>query len=87
MPTVTQAQKDAKASAQAAWQEKMDTFTKVTKEIEDAKRKGEDPKIEGEYYTDTQIDNMLEKAFEVEFSNATGFAGAREEYDSEVIWK
>ena len=84
MPTVTQAQKDAKESAQAAWQEKMDTFTKVTKEIEDAKRKGEKTKPEGEYYTDTQIDNMLEKAFEVEFSNATGFAGAREEYRQDL---
>ena len=80
MPTVTDAQKEAKVNAQAEWDRQMEAYTKVLNMTEDAKRKGDKPKVEGEFYTPDQIDKMLEKSFEVEFSNAVGFAGAREEY-------
>jgi len=80
MPTVTDAQKEAKVNAQAEWDRQMEAYTKVLDMTEDAKREGDKPKVEGEFYTSDQIDKMLEKSFEVEFSNAVGFAGAREEY-------
>ena len=80
MPTVTDAQKDAKLAAQAEWDRQMKAYTKVLNMTEDAKREGKPEKKEDEYYTEDQIDKMLEKSFEVEFSNAVGFAGAREEY-------
>ena len=80
MPTVTEAQKDAKINAQAEWDRQMEAYTKVINMTEDAKRKGEPKKADNEYYTDSQIDELLEKSINVEFSMATGFAGAREEY-------
>ena len=80
MPTVTEAQKEAKDAAQAEWDRQMEAYTKVLNMTEDAKREGKPKKGDNEYYSDTQINDMLEKSFEVEFSNATGFAGAREEY-------
>jgi len=80
MPTVTDAQKEAKVNAQSEWDRQMEAYTKVLDMTEDAKREGDKPKVEGEFYTSDQIDKMLEKSFEVEFSNAVGFAGAREEY-------
>jgi len=80
MPTVTEAQREAQDAAQAEWDRQMEAYTKVLNMTEDAKREGKPKKADNEYYTDTQINDMLEKSFEVEFSNATGFAGAREEY-------
>ena len=80
MPTVTQAQRDLKEAAQAEWDQQMEAYTKVLEMTEGAKREGKPEKADNEYYDDDQIDKMLEKAFEVEFANATGFAGKREEY-------
>ena len=80
MPTVTVAQREAKDAAKTEWDGQMKSYTDVIDQIEDAKRKGDKPKVAGEFYTSDQIDKMLEKSFDVEFSIATGFAGAREEY-------
>ena len=80
MPTVTEAQKDAKATAQAEWDSQMAAYEKVLSRLEEAKRKDEPKKADNEYYTDDQISELLEKSINVEFSIATGFAGAREEY-------
>jgi len=80
MPTVTDAQNDAKVAAQAEWDQQMEAYTKVLNMTEDAKRKGEPKKADNEYYTDDQITKLIEKSINVEFSMATGFAGAREEY-------
>lgn len=80
MPTVTVAQREAKDAAKAEWDGQMKSYTDVINQIEDAKREGKPEKKDREYYTDAQINDMLDKSIDVEFSIATGFAGAREEY-------
>jgi len=84
MPTVTQAQKDAKETAQAEWDGQMESYETVLSRLEEAKRKDEPKKVDNEYYKDAQIDELLQKAIDVEFSIATGFAGAREEYKQTI---
>ena len=84
MPTVTVAQREAKDAAKAEWDGQMKSYTDVINQIEDAKREGKPEKKDREYYTDAQINDMLEKSIDVEFSIATGFAGAREEYKQTI---
>ena len=84
MPTVTVAQREAKDAAKAEWDGQMKSYTDVINQIEEAKREGKPEKKDREYYTDAQINDMLEKSIDVEFSIATGFAGAREEYKQTI---